>query len=74
MKYDKYYYEYCNKLILINNRKIVYNIFLNFSDYRELTEYSVTSVRLISSGFFDNFVTVQIQPLKNELFNANIGI
>ncbi|KAG6803151.1 corticotropin releasing hormone binding protein [Apis mellifera caucasica] len=43
-------------------------------DYRELTEYSVTSVRLISSGFFDNFVTVQIQPLKNELFNANIGI
>ncbi|XP_076232503.1 corticotropin releasing hormone binding protein [Calliopsis andreniformis] len=40
-------------------------------DYSELVGYSVTSVRLVSSGFFENSVTVQIQPLKDELLDAN---
>lgn len=43
-------------------------------DYRELVGYSVTSVRLISSGFFENSVTVQIQPLKDELLDANLNL
>ncbi|XP_076684199.1 corticotropin releasing hormone binding protein [Andrena cerasifolii] len=43
-------------------------------DYRELVEYSVTSVRLISSGSFENSVTVQIQPLKDELLDANLNL
>ncbi|XP_026674665.1 corticotropin-releasing factor-binding protein [Ceratina calcarata] len=32
-------------------------------DFRELVEYEVTSVRLESSGFFENSATVQILPL-----------
>lgn len=44
------------------------------ADYRELVEYSVTSVRLISSGSFENSVTVQIQPLKDELLDANLNL
>ncbi|XP_060829973.1 corticotropin-releasing factor-binding protein [Bombus pascuorum] len=43
-------------------------------DYRELVEYGVTSVRLVSSGFYENSVTVQVQPLKNELLDANLSI
>nr|XP_034190686.1 corticotropin-releasing factor-binding protein [Osmia lignaria] len=43
-------------------------------DYHELVEYGVTSVRLISSGFFENSVTVEIQPLKDDLFDTNISI
>ncbi|KOC67915.1 Corticotropin-releasing factor-binding protein [Habropoda laboriosa] len=43
-------------------------------DYQELVEYSVTSVRLVSSGFFENSVTVQVQPLKDELLDANLSI
>ncbi|XP_078041677.1 corticotropin releasing hormone binding protein [Augochlora pura] len=40
-------------------------------DYHEVVEYSITSVRLISSGFFDNSVTVNIQPLKDEFLDRN---
>ncbi|CAL7942265.1 unnamed protein product [Xylocopa violacea] len=43
-------------------------------DFRELVEYPVTSVRLVSSGFFDNSVTVQILPLKDDLIDANLSI
>lgn len=43
-------------------------------DYREVVEYGVTSIRLISSGFFENSVTVQIQPLKEDLFDTNISL
>ncbi|XP_054009739.1 corticotropin-releasing factor-binding protein isoform X2 [Hylaeus anthracinus] len=43
------------------------------SDYSELVEYSVTSVRLISSGFFENSVTVHIQPVKDELLDTNVN-
>ncbi|XP_031829810.2 corticotropin releasing hormone binding protein isoform X1 [Nomia melanderi] len=40
-------------------------------DYREMVGYGVTSVRLISSGFFENSVTVNIQPLKDEYLDTN---
>ncbi|XP_076636932.1 corticotropin releasing hormone binding protein isoform X2 [Colletes latitarsis] len=41
-------------------------------DYREMVEYSVTSVKLISSGFFENSVTVQILPIKDDFHDTNI--
>ncbi|XP_043507002.1 corticotropin-releasing factor-binding protein isoform X1 [Frieseomelitta varia] len=43
-------------------------------DYHEVVKYGVTSVRLISSGFFENSVTVEVLPLKNELLDANFSI
>ncbi|KZC08826.1 Corticotropin-releasing factor-binding protein [Dufourea novaeangliae] len=42
-------------------------------DYREAVEYGVTSVRLISSGIFENSVTVNIQPLTDEFLDANVN-
>lgn len=46
----------------------------HFPDYHEVVKYGVTSVRLISSGFFENSVTVEVLPLKNELLDANLNI
>jgi len=41
------------------------NIFL-FADVKELVAYDVTSVRLVSSGYYDNSVTVAISPITDD--------
>jgi len=36
------------------------------ADVRELVAYDVTSVRLVSSGYYDNSVTVAISPITDD--------